>query len=147
MKPVLRSKTLMIYADCPFGEAYDYISDPNHLPRWAPGFYRSVRKAEEGWIAETPEGPKRVRFADPNEFGVLDHWVSPISEAGAAAGEKTLRPMRVLPKGAGCEVMFTVFQQAGKTYEQFVEDTKAAEQDLRRLKVELERVGEALQPE
>lgn len=135
--PVLRSKTLIQPAECPFPLAYDFLSDPDNFPLWAPAFFRSLRKSGNEWIADTPEGEAAVRFAGRNESGVLDHWVVPLN--GKEAARKTVNPMRVLPRGPdGCAVMVTVFQQPDMTHEQFLNGVETAEEELRKLKRVLE---------
>ena len=64
-----------------------------------------MRPDGDSWIAETAQGLVRVRFAASNAFGVLDHYVRPV------AGREIAVPMRVVPNGAGSEVLITVFQQ------------------------------------
>jgi len=73
-----------------------------------------------------------VRFVKRNAFGVLDHDV--VLESGATIHN----PIRVVPNGAGSEVMFTLLRQAGVPAEKFAEDAKAVERDLRTLKALLE---------
>ncbi|MGH3505202.1 MAG: hypothetical protein ACRDQA_30565, partial [Nocardioidaceae bacterium] len=41
-------------------------------------------------------------FAEPNDFGALDHVVT------LPSGESVYNPLRVIPEGDGCEVVFTV---------------------------------------
>jgi hypothetical protein len=90
------------------------------------------REGGEDWIATTPQGPVSVRFVEQNTLGVLDHYVriDPAPEA--------LNPMRVVPNGSGCELMFTLFQRPGMSDEQFVEDAGLVEADLNRARAVLE---------
>ena len=130
---MLQSRTLTVSIERPPADVYDFVSSPENLPRWAPGLCRSVRRSEGQWIVETPDGPVKFRFVGRNEFGVLDHSVSP------APGLETMNPMRVVPNGSGSEVIFTVFQRSGMSAEQFAEDAGLVERDLRTLKTILER--------
>jgi hypothetical protein len=77
-------------------------------------------------------GTIRVRFADPNPFGVLDHRVT------LPGGESTLNPMRVVANGDGSELTFTLFRPPGVTDQAFAADAAQVEADLRRLKTLLE---------
>ena len=113
-------------------EVSDFVAQPRNLPRWAVGLARSVRPDGDGWIPETAQGPVRVRFAASNEFGVVDHYVRP------AAGREISVPMRVVPNGAGSEVLITVFQQPEMTQAQYQEDLGLVQRDLERLKRVLE---------
>lgn len=72
------------------------------------------------------------RFSDANEFGVLDHFVSPVE------GLEFLVPMRVVPNGAGSEVLFTLFQTPEMTDEKFHEDAALVQRDIETLKAVLE---------
>ena len=117
---------------------YAYASDPANLPTWEPGFVKSIEKQGTSWIAQTPFGQVAFRFAAPNDFGVLDHDVD------LPAG--TLHhPMRVIPNGAGSEVLFTLIQLPGVSDEQFQQDMDTVRADLNKLRTVLEhRCGSAV---
>ena len=74
-----------------------------------------------------------VRFADKNQFGVLDHYVT------TPTGETVYVPMRVLANGSGSEVIFTLFRLPGMADDQFAADARLVEQDLAILKMLMER--------
>ena len=133
MTSILRSKTLSIFIERPVGEVYGFVSNPENLPKWARGLGRSVRKSDADWIVDTPQGPMKVRFVERNDFGVLDHYVSP------APGVEVYAPMRVLANGSGSEVIFTLFRLPDMSDQKYAEDVGLVEQDLRTLKEILER--------
>lgn len=133
MTSILRSKTLSISIERPVGEVYGFVSNPENLPKWARGLGRSVRKSDADWIVDTPQGPMKVRFVERNDFGVLDHYVSP------APGVEVYAPMRVLPNGSGSEVIFTLFRLPDMSDQKYAEDVGLVERDLRTLKEILER--------
>jgi hypothetical protein len=128
MPDVHPSKTRTISIDAPPERVAAFASNPENLPRWATAFVRSVRRSGDAWIAETPVGPLGIRFVAPNAFGVLDHVVR------LPDGSESLSSMRVIPNGAGSEVLFTLFQRPGMTDAQFAEDVGMVERDLRTLK-------------
>jgi len=128
----VNATTLSVSIERPPREVSDFASQPRNLPRWAVGLARSVRPDGESWIADTPQGPVRLRFAPSNAFGVLDHYVRPV------AGREIAVPMRVVPNGAGSEVLITVFQQPEMTEAQYQEDLGLVRRDLERLKRVLE---------
>ena len=132
MAPALRAKTLSVSIECPPGRVYGFVSNPGNLPKWATAFCRSVRKSKGEWIVETPDGRVRIKFVAKNEFGVLDHYVSP------APGLEIVNPMRVVPNGSGSEIVFTLFQWPNMSEEKFAEDAGWVERDLRTLKKVLE---------
>ena len=82
---------------------------------------------------ETPQGPAQIWFAEKNDFGVLDHYVT------LASGVEVYVPMRVVPNGSGSEVIFTLFKTPEMSDKQFAEDAGMVQRDLRTLKSVLER--------
>ena len=94
----------------PPAEVYRFASEPKNLPRWARGLAQSEVQFDRGVvIAESPMGTARVRFAEPNALGILDHDVT------LPSGETVHNPMRVMPNGSGSEVVFSVFKRPGVT--------------------------------
>jgi len=132
MAVLLKSRTLSVSINCDPGRVYEFVSKPENLPKWAKMFCRSIKKSNGKWIAETPQGPVKVRFTGKNNFGVLDHYVNP------GPGVEVFVPMRVVPNGSGSEVFLTLFQTAGMSDERFAEDIRWVEQDLKTLKRILE---------
>lgn len=130
---MMRSRTISVSIGCGPQKAYAYLSDPQNLPAWAPGLCTAIERVGEDWIASTPQGPVSVRFVGQNALGVLDHSVRADPEA------EVLNPMRVVPNGSGCELMFTLFQRPGMTDEQFAADADLVEADLDRARAILER--------
>lgn len=128
----LEVRHISVSIDRPPAEVYRFASTIENLPRWATGLSSSMRQVDGEWIAESPMGKVRVRFAEQNAFGVLDHDV--ILESGEAVHN----PVRVVPNGAGSEVIFTLFRQPGVPAEKFAEDARWVEKDLRTLKGLLE---------
>jgi hypothetical protein len=118
-------------------DVYEYVSRPRHLPEWAAGLGRSVRRRGADWVVETPAGPARIRFAPRNKLGILDQVVT------FPSGASVYVPMRVVPGRLGSEVLFTLIRQPGMTGTAFARDTAAVRRDLRRLKKRLEMTGPA----
>jgi hypothetical protein len=120
-------------------DVYGFASNPANLPLWAKGLSGAIANVAGEWLADSPLGKVKIRFAPPNALGVLDHDV--VLETGATFHN----PMRVLPNGDGSEVVFTLFRQPGMTDAQFAADAEAVARDLRALKDLLE--GRDLRPE
>ena len=133
MTIVFESRTLSIAIACPPRKVYEFVSNPENLPRWATGLCKSVRRSDTGWAVETPQGPAQIWFAEKNDFGVLDHYVT------LASGVEVYVPMRVVPNGSGSEVIFTLFKTPEMSDKQFAEDAGMVQRDLRTLKSVLER--------
>ena len=128
MAALLKSRTVSVAINCDPATVYEFVSNPENLPKWAKMFCRSIKKSKGKWIVETPQGPVNVRFSKRNDFGILDHYVSP------APGVEVFVPMRVVPNGSGSEVIFTLFQPVGMSDEKHAEDIRWVEQDLHHLK-------------
>lgn len=128
----VESRHLAVSIDRPAGDVYDYARDPAHLPAWAAGLAGGIEQVDGQWVAAAPMGPVVVRFAEVNPFGVLDHDVT------LPSGETVSNPVRVLPAGAGCEVVFTLRRGPSMTDAEFAADTAAVTADLATLKRVLE---------
>jgi hypothetical protein len=112
---------------------YGFASKPENLPRWARGLAGNIERSGSEWIAHSPMGRVRVRFAEPNGFGVLDHDVT------LESGVTVHNPLRVVPRDAArSEVVFTLFRRPGVSEAEFERDAAAVEGDLRALKELLE---------
>lgn len=131
MAQTLRAATLAVSIARSPQHVYKFVAAPENLPRWAPAFCLSVRRADNGWLVDTPMGTVKFRFVTANDLGVLDHVVT-------LDDEEILNPMRVLANGSGSELLFTLFQRPGMTDAQFAEDLTLIERDLNTLKALME---------
>lgn len=127
------AKHISVSINRPATEVYEFASNPGNLPKWAAGLGGSIRKIGEDWIADSPRGAVKVKFADKNKFGILDHDVT------LASGVRVYNPMRVFPNGDGSELVFTLYWRTGMSEQMFVEDAKAVTKDLQELKALLEK--------
>ena len=75
---------------------------------------------------------QRLKFSQLNEYGVLDHWVTP------DGGEEIYIPLRVIPNGSGALVTLTLFRLAEHSPESYAKDAGTVAKDLRDLKELLE---------
>jgi hypothetical protein len=117
----------------PAAQVYEFASNPENLPKWAAGLSGSIKKVDEDWIAESPMGKVKVKFAEKNRFGILDHDVT------LPSGVKVYNPMRVFPNNDGSEMVFTLYRRPNVLDQEFAEDAKAVENDLAKLKTLLEK--------
>ena len=119
--------------ECPAGDVYDYASNPLNLSTWAAGLaHRDVELVDGRWVVDSPMGRVVVAFAPSNDFGVLDHDVT------LPAGETVRNPMRVIPNGDGCDVVFTVHRRPGTSVTDFAADVDAVTADLAALRALME---------
>jgi len=117
-------KKLSIAIRRPAAEAYDFLSRPENFAKWASGLGGALRQVDGEWIAETDQGPARVRFSEPNTFGVLDHAVV------LPQGRSVYVPLRVVARGGGCELELTLFRQPDMSDAQFAADAEWVMRDL-----------------
>ena len=128
MSPLFETRIISVSIARDPREVYAFVSNPANLPRWASGIGSSIEQIKGEWIAQTPNGPVKVRFAPRNDLGVLDHYVT------VAPGVEIYIPMRVVPNGSGSELIFTLVRQPDMTDEKFREDADWVLRDLTRLK-------------
>ena len=129
-----RSRFISEWIDRAAADVYEYASDPANLPHWAPGLGSSVENVDGQWFVETPEGRVGVAFAPANAYGVLDHEVT------LPSGDVIYNPMRVVPDGDGCEVVFSLRRLPDMSDGDFARDAGLVQADLTRLKRVLEAV-------
>lgn len=127
------SRHISLSIDRPADEVYEYVRNPENLPRWAAGLSGSIQNIKGEWIAQSSMGRIKIKFADRNEFGVLDHVVT------LPSGESVGNPMRVIPNDKGSDVVFTLYRRPGMSDRMFAEDAKAVEKDLNTLKTLIEK--------
>ncbi len=126
------SRHIVEQIDRPSAEVYEYASNPANLPRWASGLGRSVENVQGQWFVDTAGGKVRISFAEPNKFGVLDHDVT------MPSGEVIYNPMRVIPFGDGCEILFVLRRRPEMSDADFERDADLVRADLAKLKGILE---------
>jgi hypothetical protein len=129
---MLPSRNLSISINRNANDVYEFVSLPENLRLWASGLGKSLHKVGDVWIAETQQGPVRIRFSERNGFGILDHWVS------IKPGPEIHIPMRVIPNGGGSDLVFTLFRLPGMSDQKFAADAEWVMRDLAALKNLLE---------
>jgi hypothetical protein len=125
-------RKLSISIQCSAAEAYAFLSQPQNFAKWASGLGAALRNVDDEWIVDTPEGPMKVRFSEPNARGVLDHSVT------SPSGTTVYVPLRVAATGEGCELVLTLFRRPEMSDEQFAADAEWVMRDLRTAKRILE---------
>ncbi|MGY1749445.1 SRPBCC family protein [Modestobacter sp. SYSU DS0511] len=126
------SRHLGVTIDRPAAEVYAWARDPAHLPQWAAGLAAGITEVDGEWVADSPMGRVLVRMAPENAFGVLDHDVV------LPDGTTVSNPLRVLPDGDRCEVVFTLRRRPGTDDAAFEADAAAVAADLATLRGVLE---------
>lgn len=132
--PAADVRHISVAIDRPQEDVYAFASRPENVPRWARGLATAIENVGGEWVAQSPMGPVKVRFAPANAFGVLDHDVT------LESGESVYNPMRVVPRADGqSEVTFTLFRRPGISDAEFESDASAVQRDLQALRDILER--------
>ena len=127
------ARHISIGIDRPADEVYAFLAEPRNFPNWAEGLGHGFVHVEGmTWQAQTPMGPMRVLFSEPNRHGVLDHAVIPDD------GPAMHNPMRVIRNDTGSEVVFTLFQREDMSDDDTARDAAMVARDLAALKALLE---------
>jgi hypothetical protein len=126
------SKMISVSIQRSLQDVYDFTAPPASFARWASGLGKPLGNEGTVWRFEGEGGPVKIRFTEPNAYGVLDHYVA------LPDGSEIYVPMRVVANGTGSEVMFTLFRVPGMDDEKFAADAQWVMRDLNRLKDLLE---------
>jgi hypothetical protein len=122
---VTRSDTQAIEIEAGPADLFDFLADPENLPRWAVGFCRGIRRDGGQWLVMTAEGEVGIRYVTDRQLGVIDFYISP------APGVELAAYSRVLPNGDGAEYVFTQFQSPGMPDGVFAGQVAALTEELR----------------
>ena len=115
-----------------------FAAKPENMPLWASGLAAGLTRDGDDWIADGgPIGNVRVRFAPPNDFGIIDHRVT------LPDGTVVDNALRVVPNGDGAEVMFTLLRQPAMDDAAFESDAAHVARDLEALKRLMENAKES----
>jgi hypothetical protein len=118
---------------------YDFAHRPENMLQWASGLAAGLRRDAGGdgndWLGDGgPIGTIRIRFAAPNDHGVIDHTVT--LENGVTVDNA----LRVIKNGDGAEVMFTLLRLPSTDDAAFEADAAHVTKDLETLKSLMERI-------
>ncbi|HTJ56337.1 MAG TPA: hypothetical protein VL418_02065 [Devosiaceae bacterium] len=104
---MFNSETFGIPIARPLAEVYEFLLEPSNIMHWAVvGGTETQHLGGRFWSAETSVGPRIIRFAERNDFGILDHHI--FRHPGDTPH---LIGARVVPNGAGTELIYTSFQR------------------------------------
>ena len=71
----MKSKTMSASIKSDPESVYDFVSNLENLPRWAPSTFPSIKEVNGEWVIDTPNGQNIVMLTERNNFGILDHHV------------------------------------------------------------------------
>ena len=90
---MLSAQTLHVAINRSCDEVYAFLSQPENFPLWAKGLANSLRREDEDWVADTPQGGSA--FASARRM-TSAYWIM-----GDAAGRRRgLRAAARSPTGA-----------------------------------------------
>lgn len=131
--PVMPARIVHIGIDRDWREVAEVVCDPRRMPEWASGLAFGLTPDGEDWVADGgPTGEVRVRFAAPNDLGVMDHVVT------MPDGTEVHNALRVTPNGDGAEVSFVLLKRPDMDDVVFEADAAHVTKDLQALKALLE---------
>jgi hypothetical protein len=106
---MLDSETFGFAIGRPLSEVYEFLLEPTNFGRWAfVGDVAMRHLRARDWTVETSVGPRIIRFAERNAFGVLDHSV--FRQEGDVPHPTG---MWAIENGAGTELIYTNFRRDG----------------------------------
>lgn len=126
------AKHIGVSIDRPAAEVYEFASNPRNLPEWATGLGDTLKKVGQDWVAASPMGAVKIKFAGKNKYGVLDHDVT------LPSGMVVYNPMRVIPNDEGSELIFTLYRRPDMSEKMFADDARVVRKDMKKLKTLLE---------
>ncbi len=121
---MMRSNTVNVRINVSPGHLFEFLADPNNLPKWAVGFCRAIRRDGDRWSVQTSHGEVIVRYVTQAGLGVIDFYISPAPRIEMAAFS------RVVPNGDGAEYVFTQFQVPGMPDDVFEAQVIALREEL-----------------
>jgi hypothetical protein len=127
------SQVITVHIAKPAAAVAAYLAEPLNMNDWASGLGLSLRQENGQWLANGPEGPVRIRFSPPNNFGIADHWVE------LAKDVVVYVPLRAIAHDEGTEVQLTLLRLPGMSDTRFAEDAEWIARDLAALKTLLEK--------
>lgn len=136
------SHTITLSIARPCDEVFTFLAEPGNYPSWA-AITGPFSKVSDGvYGAETDSGPRLIRFIADRRYGILDHAVYVEGDV------PRFDPMRVVPNGAGTELIYTFLQRDGMDADQFASTVEWIRTDLMTLKslLETDRRGRVAPP-
>lgn len=133
LRHIYNSRILSISIERPVKEVFRFLIEPRNFPQWASlTGHRFEHRGGRDWLADTTQGPRIIRFAEPNNLGILDHAVF-------AEGEQPVfGPMRVVANEEATLLTYTFFQRPGLSDEKFESTVEWITTDLLTMKTLLE---------
>ena len=128
----MESRTVTVMLEAPSQRAFEYLSQPENLPRWATEFARELRVEGGRYTVVNGLGEFLFRIDADEATGVIDMYAGPSEE------ELALFPTRVVPlSGDRTAYTFTMFQAPGMPDELFESQYQSLRRELENVKREV----------
>ena len=101
----MRTATVTTVLDAPQPAVFDYLADPENLPRWATEFARELRRDADGYTVVNGLGEFRFEIHADRGTGVVDMFAGPDRDRMAVFPTRAV----ALPDGRTAYT-FTMFQ-------------------------------------
>ena len=105
-----------------------FLRDVTEWHRWAPWVHSAEQLSAHEWLVQSDVGSMRLRFVEPNAFGVLDH------EVALESGTTAFNALRVVSNGDGSELVMVILQGPQASTVEFERDVDAVRADFIRMK-------------
>ncbi len=139
---MLKSRTVAVSIGRPFEEVFGFLSRPRNFLRWAANFGSDMVPIDRrDWLVEVPHGRRVLRFAEPNDYGIVDYVAF---EQGQQPGSAV--PARLVRSREGANLAIRMLERAGGTPDQADSDAEWLQSDLHRLQSLLESEGGSILP-
>jgi hypothetical protein len=120
----MRADTQAVTLDAPATTVFDFLADPENLPRWAVGFAHAVRRDGDAWQVRTAQGEVGLRLAADAARGTIDFHMA------AGPGAEAVAYSRVIPAPEGAVYVFTQLQETGMSDAAFDGQVRALREEL-----------------
>jgi hypothetical protein len=128
----MRSDTQTITINAAPKAVIEFVGNGQNLPKWAIGFAKAVRPANDRWIVTTGQGELALTIDVHEPTGTVDFCIEP------APGIEATAYARAVPNGEGTEFLFTQLQHPGISDEMFGQLVQAVSHELIALRALLE---------
>ncbi|MFV2062098.1 MAG: hypothetical protein ACC726_01130 [Chloroflexota bacterium] len=128
----MTTETVAITIDAPLRQVATDLADPARHPDWATEFFSGpARKTDEDWVVPVPRmgGDARLKIEADVATGRIDMFLAPL---GAPFGPPL--PVRVVPNGDGCDVLFTLARFPGQDDETWDSGLASMRRELEQLR-------------
>jgi hypothetical protein len=128
----MRADTQAVTLDAPATTVFEFLADPENLPKWAVGFAHAIRRDRgsdgdaggDAWRVRAAQGEVGLRLTTHGRLGTIDFHMTP------APGVDVVAYSRVIPSPEGAVYVFTQLQPPGMPDAVFDGQVRALREEL-----------------